>query len=207
MRPRPLPARFYARDPLTVARAVLGRELVHDSPEGRVSGIIVEAEAYHGADDPASHAWRGRTARNAVMFGPAGFSYVYFIYGVHHALNFVTGIEGAASAVLVRALEPVEGIEIMRKRRGVEAIERLANGPGNLAQALGLTLAHDGLDLTRGPLWLSDRAARRRGCGVATGPRIGIRRAADRPWRFLLAGHACVSGPRSSRVATPRVNR
>jgi len=193
---RPLARRFYARDSLTVARAVIGRLLVRDAPEGRVAGRIVEAEAYRGARDPASHAYRGRTPRNATMFGEPGHAYVYFTYGMHHCLNLVTAHAGTPSAVLVRALEPVAGIELMRARRGVEAIEVLARGPGNVARALGLTLEHDGLDLARGPLWLSDLVPRRAGHRVARGPRIGIRVAAERPWRFFLEGHPCVTAPR-----------
>jgi DNA-3-methyladenine glycosylase len=193
-RGRPLPRSFYARDPLLVARAVLGRLLVHDSPAGRVSGRIVEAEAYRGAGDPASHAYRGRTPRNASMFGEPGHAYVYFTYGMHHCLNLVTGREGAASAVLVRALEPVDGVELMRERRGgVADVTRLARGPGNVARALGLSRAHDGCDLVDGPLWLSDRPAQCGGRPVARGPRIGIRVALDRDWRCLLAGHPCLS--------------
>jgi DNA-3-methyladenine glycosylase len=193
--PRALPRRFYARSSIALARAVLGRVLVHDSPEGRTAGRIVETEAYRGALDPASHAFRGLSARNAVMFGPPGFSYVYFIYGVHHCLNLVAESEGMAGAVLVRALEPVLGIDLMRRRRGIEASERLARGPGNVARALGLTRAHNGLDLTRGPLWIVDRRAHRGGRAIATGPRVGIRRARDLPWRFFLAGHPSVSAP------------
>lgn len=196
----PLPRPFYARDPVVVARAVLGRLLVHDTPQGRVSGLIVEAEAYRGAGDPASHAHRGRTARNAAMFGEAGHAYVYFTYGMHHCLNLVTGLQGMASAVLVRALEPVDGDELMRERRGVDATFRLARGPGNLARALGLTRAHDGLDLVDGPLWLSDLPPRRGGHRIARGPRIGIRVALDRDWRCFLEGHPCVSGARRSHV-------
>jgi DNA-3-methyladenine glycosylase len=213
-RGRPLPRSFYARDPRVVARAVLGRLLVHDSPQGRVSGLVVEAEAYHGAGDPASHAHRGRTARNAAMFGVPGHAYVYFTYGMHHCLNLVTGAAGTASAVLVRALEPVDGIELMRRRRGVDAAARLARGPGNVARALGLTRAHDGLDLIGGPLWLSDLPPRRDGRRIARGPRIGIRVGLDRDWRCFLEGHPCVSagggvrhlaGPPRARRATSRL--
>ncbi len=193
---RPLPRRFYDRDPLLVARAVLGRVLVHDSPAGRVAGRIVEAEAYRGALDPASHAYRGRTARNASMFGAPGHAYVYFTYGMHFCLNLVTGAVGRASAVLVRAVEPVEGVALMRARRGVSDLDRLARGPGNLARAFGLTREHDGLDLTRGPLWVSDLRPRRRGYRVRRGPRVGIRVAVARPWRFYLEGHPSVSAPR-----------
>jgi len=201
---RPLPRAFYARDPVVVARAVLGRLLVYDSPQGRLSGRIVEAEAYRGADDPASHAHRGRTARNAAMFGEPGHAYVYFTYGMHHCLNLVTGSAGKASAVLVRALEPVDGDELMRERRGAGVSTRLARGPGNVAHALGLTRAHDGLDLVDGPLWLSDLPPWRGGHRIARGQRIGIRVALDRDWRCFLEGHPCVSAPGG---VAPRVGR
>ncbi|HEY2955957.1 MAG TPA: DNA-3-methyladenine glycosylase [Candidatus Eisenbacteria bacterium] len=204
---RPLPRRFYQRPVVAVARAVLGRLLVQDAPGGRVSGRIVEVEAYGDGGDPASHARFGRTARNASMFGPGGHAYVYFTYGMHHCLNLVTGAAGRASAVLVRALEPVEGVEIMRRRRGPLPVPRLARGPGCVAQALGLTRAHDGLDLTRGPLWISDRPARRAGLPIARGPRVGIRAGLERAWRFRLAGHPCVSGPRGAPRAALRPRR
>jgi DNA-3-methyladenine glycosylase len=191
-----LPRDFYERPVLQVARGVLGRLLVFESPQGRVSGRIVEVEAYRGADDPASHAFRGPTPRTAVMFGPAGHAYVYFTYGMHHCLNLVTGSAGRASAVLVRALEPVEGMELMRERRGIDALERLAPGPGCVTQALGLDRTHNGLDLVRGPLYLDAMPARRHGLPIAAGPRIGIRLARTRPWRFYLDGHPCVSGLR-----------
>jgi DNA-3-methyladenine glycosylase len=178
---------------LAVARAMLGRVLVHDLPAARLAGRIVEVEAYGGPRDPASHARPGPTARNATMFGPPGRAYVYFTYGMHHCLNLVTGPQGRAAAVLVRALEPLAGIARMRRHRGGVEIDRLARGPGCVAQALGLTLAHDGMDLTRGPLWISSRPARRSGHPIATGPRIGIRAGLDRRWRFFLAGHPCVS--------------
>jgi DNA-3-methyladenine glycosylase len=182
---------------VTVARAVLGRLLVRDAPEGRVAGRIVEVEAYGDGRDPASHARAGRTARNAVMFGPAGRAYIYFTYGMHHCLNLVTGRAGRAAAVLVRALEPVLGLEVMRRRRGAVPDRKLASGPGCVAKALGLTRADDGSDLTRGPLWLSDAAPRRGGHPVAAGPRVGIRVGTERAWRFRLAGHPSVSGPRA----------
>jgi DNA-3-methyladenine glycosylase len=179
-----------------VARALLGRLLVHDAPDGRVAGRIVEVEAYRGPDDPASHAFRGTTARNRAMFGPPGHAYVYFTYGMHHCLNVVTGPAGRPAAVLVRALEPLAGLDRMRARRGVGEAARLARGPGCVARALGLTRSHDGLDLTRAPLWVSDAPPRRGGRAVARGPRIGIRAGRERPWRLWLAGHPCVSSPR-----------
>jgi DNA-3-methyladenine glycosylase len=180
-----------------VARALLGRLLVHDTPAGRLAGRVIETEAYHGARDPASHAFRGRTARNAAMFGPPGHAYVYFIYGVHHCLNVVTGREGEASAVLIRALEPVAGLETMARRRGAVAPARLACGPGNVARALGLTRADDGADLVAGSLWISSSPPRRGGRRIVSGPRIGVARGAERPWRFRLAGHPGVSGSRT----------
>jgi len=196
----PLPRRFYERPVVAVARAVIGRLLVRDGPGGRVAGRIVEVEAYSDVGDPASHARAGRTARNAAMFGPAGHAYVYFTYGMHHCLNLVTGPEGRAAAVLVRALEPAFGLALMRRRRGPVPAERLASGPGCVARALALTRAHDRLDLTRGPLWISDLPPRRRGLRVVAGSRVGISAGIGRAWRFRLAGHPSVSGPRGARA-------
>jgi len=201
---RPLSRSFYARPVLRVARDLLGRRLVCDAPAGRVAGVIVETEAYRGADDPASHAYRGPTARNRTMFGAPGHAYVYISYGVHRCLNLVVGRRGAplkgaprsAAAVLLRALAPLEGLDLMTRRRGRVATAALARGPGNLGRALGLTLRHDGLDLTRGPLWVSAGPKARFGRAVAAGPRIGISRARARRWRFFLAGHPSVSAPR-----------
>lgn len=189
----PLPRAFYARNVVQVARGLLGRLLVHDTPGGVIAGRIVEVEAYRGASDPASHAWRGTTPRNRVMFGAPGHAYVYFTYGMHHCVNVGAEPAGRAAAVLVRAIEPVAGIELMMRARGSLPRERLARGPGCLTRALGLTRAHDGLDLTRGPLWISDLPPRRAGHRVTASPRIGIRRAREREWRFYLAGSAFVS--------------
>ena len=191
---RPLTRRFYARPPDVVARALLGRLIVRDLRGTRLIGRIVEVEAYGGATDPASHAWRGETRRNRTMFGPPGHAYIYFTYGMHHCLNVVTGAGGVASAVLIRALEPVSGLAAMVRRRGAMAPERLARGPGCVTRALGLTGADDGADLTRGPVWIPASPPR---CGrwrIARGPRIGISRAVGRRWRFFLSGHPCVSG-------------
>jgi len=190
---RRLPRRFYARPPGVVARDLLGRLLVRTSGRSQLVGRIVEVEAYGGSRDPASHAFRGKTRRNRSMFGPPGHAYVYFTYGMHHCLNVVTGGEGVASAVLIRALEPVRGLEGMARRRGTTVRERLACGPGCVAEALGVDRSHDGLDLTRGPLWVSSAPARRGGRRVAVGPRVGVRGGADRRWRFYLEGHPCVS--------------
>lgn len=205
---RPLPRAFFARPARVVARALLGRVLVHESPNGRASGRIVEVEAYRGRHDPASHAFRGPTPRNRVMFGPPGHAYVYFTYGMHHCVNVVCEERGTAAAVLIRAAEPIEGIERMIGRRGVEEPARLMRGPGCVARALGLELRHDGLDLTRGPLWVSEAPPERAGFPIARSPRIGIRLGTEWPWRFYLAGHPCVSGtPRGMLGAAPRSAR
>ncbi len=201
----PLPRRFYARGAPALARALLGRVIVRDHPDGRVAGRIVEVEAYEAAGDPASHAFRGRTPRNAVMFGPPGHAYVYFTYGMHHCLNVVARAEGVAAAVLIRALEPLEGLDRMRARRGGVPDERLARGPGCLAQALALSREHDGIDLVTGVLWIGDAPVRRAGRRIACGPRIGIRVGVETPWRFWLAGHPGVSG--TKRAMGHRVRR
>ena len=190
---QPLPRAFYARHVVQVARGLLGRLLVHETPHGVIAGRIVEVEAYRGAGDPASHAWRGTTPRNRVMFGEPGHAYVYFTYGMHHCVNVGAEPAGRAAAVLVRALEPVAGIELMIRARGAVPLERLARGPGCVTRALGLTRAHDGLDLTRSPLWISDVSPQRAGHRVTSSPRIGIRLARERKWRFFFAGSTFVS--------------
>ncbi len=179
--------------------------LVHDDPcAGRIAGRIVEVEAYGGADDPASHAYRGRTARNRVMFGPPGHAYVYFTYGMHHCFNVVCGSPGRAAAVLVRSLVPLAGQAVMTRRRGTTDAHRLARGPGALARALGIDRRHDGADLSVGPVWVADLPAARQGRRVERGPRVGIRLAAERPLRYWLAGEPCVSrGPRPLRRRRP----
>jgi len=204
---RPLARRFYARPPEVVARALLGRLLVREAREGRRVGRIVEVEAYGGNRDPASHAYRGPTPRNRTMFGRPGSAYIYVSYGIHHCLNVVTGVAGKPSAVLIRAFEPIAGLPLMEqggqgtgRRRDPGPVRdplHLARGPGLVTRALGLTLEHDGVDLTCGLLWLS-AAAPPRGVRIACGPRIGIRRAVSRRWRFYFPGHPSVSGPRSS---------
>jgi DNA-3-methyladenine glycosylase len=205
---RPLPRSAYAGNCERVARSLLGRVLVCGRGRSRVAGRIVEVEAYRGHGDPASHAFRGRTPRNAVMFGPPGHSYVYFTYGMHFCLNLVTESEGSASAVLLRALEPLEGLDLMRRRRAHRgrspADAALARGPGNLARALGIGRRDSGLDLTRGMLWVSSLAPRRGGRRILALPRIGIRRATSRRWRFVLEGHPCASPPRRARAVRAR---
>jgi DNA-3-methyladenine glycosylase len=192
-----LPRRFFARDPVVLARDLLGRVLFYRTPEGLLAGRIVETEAYTGDADAASHAFRGRTPRNAVMFGPAGYAYVYFTYGMHYCLNVTAGLPGTAGAVLLRALEPLAGVETMRARgdRGPEP--RLLSGPGKIGRAFGLTLEDNGRDFTRGPLGIAagspvpDR-------DVARSRRIGISRAIDLPYRFAVVGSRSVSGPKGA---------
>jgi DNA-3-methyladenine glycosylase len=193
-----LPQECYAGAVLEVARRLLGKVVAHRTAEGLAAGAIVEVEAYGGADDPASHAYTGQTARNGVMFGPPGRAYVYFTYGMHCCLNVVAGAEGSASAVLLRALEPLAGIELMRARRGARISDRdLCRGPGRLCQALGVSLAQNGADLRSSDLWIAEAPERREqesDMGIATSPRIGIARAVDRPWRLYLSGSPYVSG-------------
>jgi DNA-3-methyladenine glycosylase len=200
-RPAVLPRAFYNRPTLKVAEALLGKVLVHRTPVGVVAGMIVETEAYIGEDDPACHAAPGPTRRNAPLYGPPGLAYVYLNYGIHYLVNAVTGAEGHPAAVLIRALDPVEGIPLMRKRRAPQGQHiddtDLCRGPGNLTRALGITLGDNLLDLTSSALTIEDRGlARDR---VAWGPRIGIRVGVDKPWRCWIAGHPSVSGPRSRR--------
>ncbi len=186
----PLSRAFFARHTLRVARDLVGHFLVHDTPRGRLVGRVVEVEAYRGPHDPASHAYR-RTARSQIMWGRPGIAYVYFSYGNHYCLNVVTEPQGTAGAVLLRAVEPVDGTELMRANRGVHDDRMLASGPGRLAQAFGIGRAFNGADLTKPPLYLARGRTRR--VPVRTSPRIGIRVATDRLWRFSIPGHPHVS--------------
>jgi len=176
---------FFARPVHEVAPELIGAMLLFDG----VGGTIVEVEAYD-QDDPASHSFRGRTARTASMFGPAGHAYVYRSYGVHWCLNLVCGEAGRAEAALVRALEPIHGLETMRERRGLEAERALCSGPGKLCQALGITRLHDGLPLDEPPFELHARESEP---PLAVGPRVGITRAVEQPWRYGLAGSRFLS--------------
>ena len=178
---------FFARSVHEVAPALIGATFLFDG----VGGMIVEVEAYHHTD-PAAHSFRGRTDRNAIMFGPPGYAYVYRSYGIHWCANFVCEPEGSASAVLIRALEPTKGIAAMRTRRGLDADRLLCSGPGRLCQALAITIAANGRALDRPPFEL--RAARSP-VEVVAGRRIGISKAADLPWRYGLAGSRFLSRP------------
>ncbi len=179
---------FFNRPVLEVARDLVGCVVTH----GDTAGVIVETEAYHDSE-PASHAFIGLTPRTRTLFGPPGRAYVYFSYGVHSLLNAVCEPSGVGAAVLIRALEPVDGIEHMRERRGVEAVRQLCSGPGKLTQALGIGLELNDTDLLRGPVLFSDRPRAWRDVAVAVDVRIGITKAADLPWRFVAAGNRFVS--------------
>jgi len=176
---------FFARSVHEVAPDLIGVTLLVSG----VGGVIVEVEAYDH-EDPAAHGYRGMTARNASMFGPPGHAYVYRSYGIHWCLNFVCEEEGAASAVLIRALEPTHGLDAMRARRGLEDARLLCAGPGRLCQALAVTRAHDGVALDEPPFEL---VAREREPELLVGPRIGVSKAAERPWRYGLAGSRFLS--------------
>ena len=183
----PLSRDFFARSVHEVAPDLIGVTLLVDG----VGGRIVEVEAYD-QEDPASHGYGGRTARNVSMFGPPGHAYVYRSYGIHWCLNLVCGEEGTAEAVLIRALEPTEGVELQRARRGVADLRLLCAGPGRVCQALGIARAHDGLPLDRPPFVLEER---RDAPEIVTGPRVGITRATELSWRYALAGSRFLSRP------------
>jgi DNA-3-methyladenine glycosylase len=178
---------FFARPVHQVAPELIGATLLVDG----VGGRIVEVEAYD-QDDPASHSFRGRTARTASMFGPPGHAYVYRSYGIHWCLNLVCAEDGRAEAALVRALEPTRGLDAMRERRGLESARALYSGPGKLCQALGITRVHDGLSLDEPPFELHARDSE---VELAVGPRIGITRAVDQPWRYCWADSPFLSRP------------
>jgi DNA-3-methyladenine glycosylase len=207
-----LPRAFYDRPTLDVARDLLGKVLVHNRRGTITSGVIVEVEAYIGESDPACHAAPGPTRRNEPLYGPPGYAYVYLNYGIHCLVNVVTEAAGSPAAVLLRALEPLDGVAVMRRRRMTAAKGRpsspgrvlrlhdLCRGPGNLTMAMGITLADNKLDLVGGRLFVEDR-------GIDTGPvvwgpRVGINVGTDRPWRASAAGHPAVSA-NAARRTTP----
>jgi DNA-3-methyladenine glycosylase len=204
--PARLPRPFYGRPTLEVLEDLIGKVLVHERRGIRTAGLIVEAEAYVGEGDPACHAAPGPTRRNQPLYGPPGRAYVYLNYGMHHLVNAVTEPEGAPAAILIRALEPVEGVDVMRRRRmrrraatqagrsgTALADEALCRGPGNLAVALDIDLRQNSADLTRGPLAIEDHGVRPG--RLVWSPRVGIRVGTDRPWRCYWLGRPSVSRP------------
>jgi DNA-3-methyladenine glycosylase len=197
-RARKLRRSFFNRPTLQVAEDVLGMVLVHRTADGPASGRIVEVEAYIGEDDPACHAAPGPTRRNRPLYGPPGFSYVYLNYGMHYLTNLVTEPEGAPAAVLLRALEPLDGIDLMRRRRSRRGVEienvDLCRGPGNLSRALGITLDQNWLDLEGDELFLEDRGRRKQ--DVVWSPRIGINVGTEQMWRCHVRDSRAVSGRR-----------
>ena len=182
---RPIRRSFYARSVHAVAPELIGATLLFKG----VGGVIVEVEAYHQSD-AAAHSFNGQTERNAVMFGPPGHAYVYRSYGIHWCLNLVCGEEGVPEAALIRALEPTSGLDLQRRRRGLDDVRALCSGPGKLCQALGITREHDGLALDVPPFELVERDEVPE---IVTGPRIGITRATELSWRYLSAGSPYVS--------------
>lgn len=188
-----LPHSFYARPTVEVARDLLGKVIVHRVDGEELAGRIVEVEAYLGRGDEAAHFFGGMTRRTRVIFGPPGYAYVYFVYGMYHCLNFVTEPDGVAGAVLVRALEPVAGLEAMRLRRPKARRDTdLASGPGKLAQALGVTLDQYGADVSEGALTVREDASTEP-FETGVSPRVGIKKAVDLPLRFFVRGNAHVS--------------
>jgi DNA-3-methyladenine glycosylase len=211
-----IPREFLARHSVQVAPDLLGCVLEHQTPAGLVAVRLTEVEAYEGEADPASHAYRGRTRRNAVMYGPPGHAYVYFTYGMHFCVNLVCLPEGSASAVLLRAGAVIEGADLARARRArsaaVVASRDLARGPARLCQALGIDGALDGADVcvANSPLRIRwpDAGTQDRSARIRTGPRVGIAQAAEVPWRFWLDGEPSVSAyrahaPRRRKLVTP----
>ena len=213
-----LPRAFYDRPTLDVARDLLGKVLVHTRRGVLTSGVIVEVEAYVGESDPACHAAPGPTRRNAPLYGIPGFSYVYLNYGIHCLVNVVTEADGSPAAVLIRALDPLAGVDVMRRRRArtmkgrrtttrADAIDghALCRGPGNLTMAMGITLAENRLDLVGDRLFIEDRGI---DVGpIARGSRIGIRVGVEQPWRAWIRGHPAVSTQRTRRKMRPRLPR
>ena len=203
--PSPLPRAYYDQPTLSLARDLLGKTLWRQTATGVVGGIIVETEAYIAAYDPASHNYRRVSPRSAVMFGPPGHAYVYFTYGMYYCCNVVTEPEGQSGGILIRAIAPTYGVEMMVQRcPATRKLRDLARGPARLCQALAITTADNGTDLTGMALWISTTAdqaplAPER---IATSSRIGISRGIALPWRFYIAGSPAVSGPRGSK-ATP----
>lgn len=191
---KPLPRSFYERYTIDVAKDLLGKLLVRRFPDSSyVAGVIVEVEAYRGEDDPASHAYRGLTSRNKVMFGKPGVAYVYFTYGMYHCLNIVTEPEGVPAAVLIRAVEPVFCIDIMMKFRETKDIRNLTNGPGKLTMAFSITRELNGVDMTEDDILFVSNYNKYSKFNIGVSSRIGIRVGLDKPWRFYIKENPYVS--------------
>lgn len=182
---------FFDRSVHAIAPDLIGATLLVDGKGGITGGIIVEVEAYHHTE-PAAHSFRGETTRNSVMFGPPGYAYVYRSYGIHWCVNFVCESKGSASAVLIRAIEPTDGLRAMRRRRGVDDLRLLCSGPGRLCEALGISGSHNGLALDRPPF---DLRPRDQAVEVIAGVRVGLTKAVELPWRYGLAGSRFLSKP------------
>ncbi|MDY6777105.1 MAG: DNA-3-methyladenine glycosylase [Candidatus Nanohaloarchaea archaeon] len=180
---------FFQRDTATVAEDLLGNLLIQEH-EGERRGRIVETEAYYGEDDPASHASKGRTERNSPMFGQAGRAYIYICYGIHHMFNITTDQKGEPGAVLIRAVEPLDGIDTMRDRRGIDTKEQLCNGPGKLCEAFDITEQHSGTDVTGGALRIEEDSEPE---SIVESPRIGVSEGKERELRFYVNGSSFVS--------------
>ena len=192
---RVLPRSFYARDTVFVAKELLGKILVRRTSEGDILAKIVEAEAYRGNDDPASHAYRGKTPRNKLMFGKAGFVYVYLIYGNHFCLNVTTEREGIPGAVLIRGVEVIDGVELAHKNRRPSSRVNLSNGPGKLTQALDITKKQNGLDITKTKELFISYPRINENFDTITTRRVGIKLGSEKPWRFYIKNNKHVSKP------------
>lgn len=191
--PAILPRTFYEKNTVRVAKELLGKVLVRRLGSMRLEGIIVETEAYRGHDDAGSHAYRGQTKRNQVMFGEPGHAYVYFTYGMHYCLNVTTEPIGQPGAVLVRAVQPIRGVSEMMSLRGTQHVEDLTNGPAKLTQAFAVTKTLNGHDLTSGRKLYIAELSSPEPCSLASGTRIGIKAGAEKPWRFFAKGNSFVS--------------
>lgn len=189
----PLPREFYSRDTLVVAKDLLGKYLIRHLNDENIVAKIVEVEAYRGSDDPASHAYKGQTPRNQLMFGKAGFSYVYFTYGKHYCLNVTTEKEGIPGAVLIRAIEIMDGLELARQNRKANSLVNLSNGPGKLTEALNITKIHNGLDLTERNELFIRHSEIDRSHEITVSRRIGIKAGSEKLWRFYFKDSTFVS--------------
>jgi len=184
---------FYERETIIVAKELLGKLLIRRTNKGDLIGKIIEVEAYRGYDDPASHAYHGRTDRNYLMFGHGGYAYVYFIYGNHYCFNVTAKVGNNPGAILIRALEPIDGIELMQNNRHVKDLKNLTNGPGKLTKAMNITIKHNGLDLTKGEELFLCEPVENQSFEIVSTKRIGIKSGIDKLWRFYIKDNAFVS--------------